>query len=351
MKEIFQFIALSMLCIGCTEKRGFFNATEKTFGDFEQEISLKAEPVVFDSMPLSLLGVDYVDGLLLFKHSEMPYLFSIVNIETKKFISNFLRRGRGPDEFTYLSYWGESEVQNGDRWLYMSDINTNKIIKVNLTDFVESGLTNIELLDKYNGTQLQNHILNDSTFLVSMYYESEAGIRMFYRKYSNKGILDIQDIDFVTVNDYDELDLFGMSEYLRPDKKKMAMSMMDMNRINIFDLENSKRNITLTPKGSVFVPPSELVQQDYTETMMYYHGMRTTQDYIFTLYVDQLLEEWQEESKPIEIHVFDWEGNPRYKLHIDEYLQDFCIDTDNNVMYAFDYSDNIYLYDLSRILK
>ncbi len=336
--------------MGCTEKHSIFNATEKKFGEFAQELTLKPEPVIFDSMPIGVPGIHYVDGFLLLHHYELPYFISLYDLKTKKYIGQFLRRGRGPEEFISLSYWDDSEIQNGDRWLYMSDDVTQNHIKFNLTDFVESGTTNVEYLYKYNGSHINDNILDDSTFIASMYTSNEDGFRVFYRKYSSKDILDIEDIDFATIGDLSELEMLVGAGHIRPDKKKMVMAMTWMDRVNVIDLKNPKRNITLTPEGSVFVTPGELVQQERIDQVIHHAECVATQDHIFVLYHNQPLGEWQREPKEVEIRMFDWNGKPLYKLHVNEYLASFCIDTDNKAMYAFDYSDNIYRYDLSQVI-
>lgn len=351
MKNIWIFITLSILYAGCVQKREFFNATEKSFGDFEREITLKAEPVIFDSLIIAPLGIHYIEGHILIEHYDMPYFYTLYDTDTNSFVGELIVQGRGPNEFISPSYWDDSSIQDGDRWIYMSDNSIQCIFKVNLTDFIESGATNTIILNKFNDHQRISNIVNDSTFIAFSYGNNIDGIRTFYRKYSSKNVLDIEDIDFATIGDLSELEMLVGAGHLRPDKKKMVMAMTWMNRVNIIDLENPKRNITLTPEGSVFVPPSELVRQERMDQVIHYAGSVSTQDYIFALYHNQPLGEWQERPKEVEISVFDWKGNPCYKLHIDEYLAGFCIDTDNKAMYAFDYSDNIYRYDLSEVLK
>lgn len=354
MKQTGLYIIFLSFCMSCTESRGIFNAKEMTYDVFEKEITLQAKAIRFDSTVLAPLGVNFIDGYLLFKHSPpISFYYSLYDMQTKEFKGSFLRRGRGHNEFTNLKYWGEITFQDNDIWLYMSDFHKNNILRFNFTEYLRHGITDLKFLDHYEDPHMKNHIINDSTYLAYMFQwdNLNSAMRVFFRKYSTS-IKEKEEIDLLKndITTYEEFDKLGFSELLSPDKKKIAMAMLYMNMIHIFDLDDPKCNITLIPKDKPQPTLSELSQQDNLQSTIYYHGIGITRDYIFALFYDQLLSEFQHVPKQIEIHVFDWNGKPCYKLLINEYLADFCIDPLKKIMYAFDYSENIFQYDLSQII-
>jgi len=351
MKNFKQHLLFFFLCVCCTESRNIFNTTEKIFYNFDKEISLHAKVVGFDSIVTAPLSIFYIDSFLLFRHHTGDFFFSLYNLQTNKLVGRFLQRGRGPNEFISLSYWEEHILYNGERWLYMSDINLRSVIRFNLTNYLRSDDIDIVTLNQYNDLQMKTHVINDSTFLAYMFTQSNNGVRVFYRKYfSTSDQQEEINLTVKNVGDYDEFDKLGGVVRIREDKKKMVMAAIFMNRVHIFDLEEEKNNITLTPNDHRDISLSELARQSPLQTTIYYADVRTTQDYIFALFHNQLLGEWQRKPKNMEIHVFDWNGLPLYRLQIDEYLASFCVDPLEKIMYAFDYEENIYQYDLSKIL-
>lgn len=352
MKTFFKHLAFALLCISCTKNQTIFNAKNIVFDNFEKELSLRAKMFEFDSLVMAPLGIRHIDSFLLFKHHTGQYFFSIYNLHTNKFIGRFLQNGRGPNEFTNLAYWDEDILLNNERWLYMSDINLKKTIKFNLTNYLKTGGIHIETLNQHKDLQMKTHIINDSTFLAYMFTQNRNDVRVFYRKYfSTSDKQEEVNLTVKNINDFDEFNKLGGPEQIREDKKKMAKAMTFLNLIYIFDLEEPKNNLTLSPKGQRHVSLRELVQTGSRQNTMFYLDVRTTQEYIFALFLNQILEEWQRKPIDIEIHVFDWNGTPLYKLHIDEHLVNFCIDPVEKVMYAFDHEENIYQYDLSQIFQ
>jgi len=344
-------ISFSLLCTCCTINQNIFNTKEIVFDNFEREIPISGTVVNLDTIVMAPIGIYQVDSFLIFNHITGDYFFSLYNLQTKKFVGKFLQRGRGPNEFSNLSYWDEYTFQNNERWLYMSDNNLNCIFKFNLSGYFKTKTTQIELLHQYNGRQMKNHAINDTTFLSFMITFFDKEVRVFYRKYfSTSDRLEEIELTRKNVNGYEEFDKLWSAEYIRPDKKKMAMAMIHCNRIHIFDLEEFRNNITLVPKNQLNISLSELVKQDPLKTTIYYISTKATQDYIFALFQNIRISDYQQRLNKMEIHVFDWNGYPVFKLVVNEYINDFCVDWGTKIMYAFDYEENIYQYDLSHIL-
>ena len=355
MKKFCKYIIFIVLCVNCTESRNIFNTTEQVFDGFEREFWLQAKPIHFDSIAAWPVQIYHFDSLLLFEHrsrSASPHFFSIYNLQTNKFIGSFLQRGRGPNEFIELFFYDEHTLQDNDRWLYLTAANEKKIIKFNLSNFLQTGAIDVKLLHEYKGLQMTTHILNDSTFFAWMFTRSREGMRVFYRKYfSTSDKLEEINLTKRDIKDEDEFDILWATERIRQDKKKMVMAMHGMNKIHIFDLEEPKNNITLTPKNQKYESLSDLARLEPLQRITYYNGVTSTQDYIFALFLNQLVfDRHHGQSKGVEIHIFDWNGRPLYKLHVEEHLFGFCIDPIKKIMYAYDSDENIYQYDLSEIL-
>ena len=353
MKNSWIYLICISLCIGCIENKNIFNSIEITFENFEKELLLQSNVVPLDTTVMGISSIFLVDRFLLFLHSNRssPYFFSVYDIKLNKFAGRFLNRGRGPSEFISLAFDGEYTLQNGENWLYLSAINEQQLYKFNLTSFLQSGISIMQLLYEYEGLQMRTRVLNDTTFLAYMFTQDKEGLRVFYRKFFSTSDNKIE-IDLLKhhVHNYEEFDVLWTAQHIRPDKKKMALAMDQINRVHIIDLDDSETNISITPKGQYFVSLKELSQEEPLMTTTYYTDVKTTQDYIFALFQNQLFADLRTKPTKPEIHVFDWDGVPLYKLHFEERLRGICIDTVNKLMYGYDDYEIVYQYDLSQIL-
>jgi hypothetical protein len=57
------------------------------------------------------------------------------------------------------------------------------------------------------------------------------------------------------------------------------------------------------------------------------------------------------DSNNIELHIIDWEGNPIYKLFLDQRIEVFSVDFDSGFMYGISkVEEKLYRYDITDIL-
>ena len=355
MKKFWIYLVCLSLCNSCVKSRNIFNSTEITFENFKKEFLLKARIVPLDTSVMGISGIFLVDNFLLILHLRtVPFFLSAYDMESNEFAGGFLHRGRGPNEFISLSFDGEYASQNGDNWLYMSAINEHQVFKFNLTSYVQFRDLDMQLLHEYEesqGLQMRTRVLNDTTFVAYTFVQDKNGLRVFYRKYFSTSD-DKVEINLLNhhVKNYEEFDVLWSAQHIRPDKKKMALAMERMNRVHIIDLDDTENNITITPKGQRYVSLKELSRVEPLQTTTYYVDVKTTQDYIFALFQNQLFADFRVKPDKPEIHVFDWKGFPLYKLRFEECLGGFCIDTVKKIMYAYDNFEIVYQYDLSEIL-
>jgi len=147
----------------------------------------------------------------------------------------------------------------------------------------------------------------------------------------------------------DNYDKFNSTDYLQFENQKIAMPMMFMNQVNILDLKEGNNKAITTKKNH----PSwdNIKNKENSELNVYYINARITHDYIFALYLDQPILEWQNTPKKMSVHVFNWDGVFRYELLLDEYLMCIAIDESLKIMYGVTYEEELVTYDISKIIE
>jgi hypothetical protein len=352
IKHSLSLVFLLIVGVGCTSNRDkVFNAETIKYGDFATELHLIPEPLTFSEPVMGILNIMHVREFIIFKHHSNSHFYSAYDAETGNFIGDFGRQGRGPNEYTLLNSWKEYISDNDRTDLYLSDMNLKRIVTFDLKQFAQdtARLQKFSTLKNYSDMHMRNHVVNDTLFLAYM-YDMQSG-DVYLRKYSTS-IDEISRLPMLRnpVHNYDEFDRLWGSSLISHDGNKFVMAMLHMDRINIFDLNDPDKSISLMPSEASTPSLSDLVNMDPNRRKIYYEGVDHTDELIFALYHNQLLSEWQKKTKGVELHVFDWLGNPVAKLVVDEYLANFCIDETHKVIYAFDYSENIYRYDISEFL-
>lgn len=117
-------------------------------------------------------------------------------------------------------------------------------------------------------------------------------------------------------------------------KQKIASAMRFRNQINFFDISTKKRK-------SVIVN-THLTKSD-DDGHQYYCSVAANDSNIYALYMNQCSEDSYDVAKPMEIHVFDWEGNFIDKYRVNEYIVRIAVDKDGNI-YGRDLECNVYRY-------
>jgi hypothetical protein len=133
---------------------------------------------------------------------------------------------------------------------------------------------------------------------------------------------------------------------LKPDGSKMASAMHSINMINILDLrDNGRKSLIVNPPAADIDNIIDI--ETGTEKRTYYAGIEVTDNYIYALYIDQNYDDTFEVEKEMEVHVFDWEGNPVFKYVIHEYVTCIAVDENGGRLFGLAYlSENIYVYDM-----
>lgn len=229
--------------------------------------------------------------------------------------------------------------------IYVEDLNLASFFKVYLTQSLIRDDDKIELIHKIKEPSSPYYIIDDK--IISKVLVGPN--RFSYKVYNADNQEEISILKL-----YDDVSEDGMEKLIsgdrfNPQKNKIAMGMIMLDQINIVDLnDNNNVCVTTAPR---FTWISEIQDKPNIDMKVFYTTLEITDDYIFALYTNQAFAEWQKVSKPVEIHIFDWDGNGIARLNINEYLQYFAIDEINRCLYGIDHLERFYKYDLAGLFN
>jgi len=104
-----------------------------------------------------------------------------------------------------------------------------------------------------------------------------------------------------------------------------------------------------SPHGLIQDNPSE---QDLSIIMQNYRKIKSTNNYIYALYIGKTSEEIDKDSEGLndfsnEIHIWDWNGDPIKKIILDKEIFSFCVTEDDKFLICSSLNDADRLYKYS----
>ncbi len=333
MKKILFSVVLCLLFAGCKQERlsGVFCDNHYVFEQFEDSTELKGELFLSADSAFGISKMMFVGDYIVASFVDRDYFFSVYD-RNRNHLLDFGQKGRANNEFYGTSLTGQSEGMK----FAVNDVNGSAIKIVDLEKTLKERKCVVDRTIP-TGSRVLNAFYIDSTDIV---YEQEI-----------RGNFRIKLMDWQADTLKKQLDLYEPVEdafqayysdiKISPDKKMLVYGMLRMNQINFLSLENFEKKSVSMYRNAVRQDKQE------NEAWVYYGQPTVDERYIYTVYLDQSVQDRYEVPKPMEIHVFDWDGNPVKKLKVQEYLAKVFIDSAFGYLYGIDAEDNIYRYKLS----
>ncbi len=332
MKKILFSVVLCLLFAGCKQERlsGVFCDNHYVFEQFEDSTELKGELFLSVDSMFGISDMIFVGDYIVANFVNRDIFFSVYD-RNRNHLLDFGQKGRANNEFYVAFLTGQSEGMK----FVVNDAVSCAMKIVDLEKTLKEGKCVVDRIIP-TGSRVLNSFYIDSTNIV---YEQEI-----------RGNFRIKVMDYQADTLKKKLDLYepvedAFQEYysdikISPDRKKLVFGMLRMNQINFLSLETFERK-------SVSMYRNAVRQNKLENEAWLYYGRPTADDqYVYLVYWDQSTEDSNEVPNPMEIHVFDWDGNPVKKLKVQEYIDRVFIDSAPGYLYGYDTEDNIYRYKL-----
>ncbi|MBX2964563.1 MAG: hypothetical protein KF845_00355 [Cyclobacteriaceae bacterium] len=326
---------------------------------FNNSYSLGGDPLGIEMAETS--GLFAIDNYLIASQFSGDHFLKVYDAATYHELGSLAKKGSGVNEFPSIAIIDQYERCGDDHCMWVHDLNKGELIKINLTKSLRSQTT---IVDQKVMTR------SESRFHTAFYIDSlrvvgrstnstpQMNRLQVYNPHSDLILKTVPlfpeierartELDFV-VNKYNTLYVSNIG--IKPDKTRIASAMCSFDRIDIFktdgELERSIFDGKEIPDNNI----EYLDEIDSHKLQMYYGGIFTSDDYIYTLYYGQPFSEYGRSPIPTQIRIFNWSGNALCKIDVKDYLYNFTIDEMNGVMYGVDIvNKRILKYNIKKIL-
>jgi len=327
----------------------------KYYSDFPNTIQLNSNSIDGISKDFFTPFIGLKDSLLIFCDTESSPHFHIYQLPDFAPIGNFGVEGYGPSDISTPVFWNQM-VKKGDTYqLWFFQLDLMRLTKIDIAKY----LNNSEALPEYEIElppeidQAVNIIaLNDSIIIGTGYAAKGAFFKyninadsfswIEYPKRDEKANLQ----DLLIENDlYEEYNL-GIIR-IKPDGSRFVKSNLYRPTLDVYD---HACKLLFSLEKSTFTP---LKLEANTRNMplytnLYYSNLFLTDSHIYALHYNCTLSQMgNDECQDVEIHVFDWTGNPICKYLLNDGIHpfgSFVVDEANKKIYTINPKDEDHYY-------
>lgn len=324
-------ILVAMVC--CTDKHsGYFSERHEVISLPKDSIVLDSELFLLSDTVSYMASIHCVDDYLVAECSDNKDTVFSVYMEDGTLASRFGHVGRSKNEFT-SGMRINGQFDNG--CFFVNDVNLSVLKAVNLKSSVDSSVCIVDKVIVTGGRVMNAYYINDSTII----YEQETKDNYQINRVNTKtgSILDKYDLYVPHENAYGA---YYSKMRINPTKERFVSAMCFLNQVNFMNIDGTGRK-------SVSLYTDAEICENRQRQRAYYCDVTSNSERVYTLYMNQLL---QNESyripKPMEIHVFDWNGVFQGKLIVHEYLVNITVDDKNKLLYGRDIDGNVYKYKI-----
>lgn len=310
----------------------------RNFHSLENEYSLLGSKLTgIDTV--GSLGINFLPEYIMVTLYKSPSFLEIYDRVTYRSIGQYFSRGNGPGESLALSVLN----QEMDSVAMFQDYIKKQILTMRLKKVEGSYEATVKKIADYTCfiDPLQVFYYGDSLLLIKS-LDIEKGIIYSLYDFKNKKVLKEYALYNEVLDQSDLNRMMTLADALKPDKSKLVSLTGAFNQIDILDLDNPARSISISI-GDENISLEWLRKHRSDECPNFYISLpRCNDEYIIALHQDV-------DSKKAEFHVINWEGEALYRLKTDEELRDFNIDWKNRMLYGISEADEVYVYSLKEV--
>lgn len=319
--------------------------------EFPNEGGLSEMDCDYDGIGLRSLKV--VDSLIILDHK---YSWEIITPQGLKLAQCF-SVGPGPDEFVSVPYAPSSAFihENDSLLAYVYDSGAGNVKRMNLTKLISSGEEEIrECVARGTIPALVWGVIpcDSTSFLMHTPNETITG---FSRILNSDGIdqeLEVTvPISAQTVKTTDNINLLAKVTAYSPRSSRFAEAMTSMNQINLYSKDGKWGKIICV--GDKLDEPSAIEAKLRPLRVYTYNSITPFDKGFLATYCGMTAMNFDINGmSETDIHIFDWDGNPVYRLKLPFNASYADIDFKNKVLYAIDAEeDRLRMFDATPIVN
>jgi len=348
-RVILVYMLIACFSYGCRQEK------VEVFKDFPTVSNLNAYIIKTPPVFNGVMELVMLDDVLIAFDGMSDKFFHVFGSANLNYIGSYFSQGRGPFEETFIDPYFRRTNKN--TIIYRTDSK----VKTFRYDAVAK---EFELI---NETEIPEEILEmqqvffiDDTFYCWDYF-SESKVEFIGFREGSGSVFSFGTF----VPEYKELQgieynqaLFARILTVKPDQKQFAVVYDKFPILRIYETRKGRllkevryENNQTFPMALIDKNPS---RNDFDLVMQNYRKIKSTNTYIYALYIGKSTGEIKQRSKVLgdfsnEIHVWNWAGEPVKRILLDRDIFSFEVSPDDNALIAssINSSDELYHYTLS----
>ena len=361
-------VLLIELCfVSCSRKtKSMISADVIEFDSFAIEANKTSYPTEISVM--GVLGLSIYEDILVAFSMNPAALLSIVDLDTKNTLLEKGTRGRGPGEFLTFTTNKQFLMQNDHICLWAFDNSTMESVLIDISESIEKQTIVVveswQLGVEYRQSAGKLVLPSGERFVkFPVTYDDPRDNRYFYPRYVyfSSDDREIREMAFFkrgsfSISASDPVNRELMFEGLlriKPDGSKAIDAFYYGDHLNFLDIMNNRGFSMRYSKGmSVDDLATTSLSYQLEHYVDVYMDAAVTDDYVLALYSGKqgVLEGDIAPYIKSSIRIFNWEGNPLALVHVDRELKSIAYDQRTKRVYALDYEENIFYYEIDDVL-
>lgn len=309
---------------------------------FPKTDTLKGKKLDLEILGLNVLYV--ADTFLIgFKGTGADHFFEIYSLPNLYPCGKYILAGRGPNELLTLQYEDQFQIKNGEITMWISDGAANKRVLFNLTKSIERQET---IFDTIIHIPSCNCCFNQNDTLMSLFKYDETNCKQVHYNFKQRRMMSEQTIFKPFPVPPHLRPVFGGYIAAKPERDKYVMAMGDINQINILSNDLKQRfSVSYGEPRDIW----EVLNTPDSLRIRYYSSLCCSSDYIYGLYINREARYWGTHGGDVQIHVFDYSGNPVSCFVIPNDIIFFTIDEKHKCIYGVKKTEEIFRYDFKKV--
>lgn len=357
-KKIFQFgLNLLFLVVSITScgRRNTDICTEVKEVDFLN----KTDAIIKGVKVKQLIGaneIDIYDTLLITATNVPEGQLEVYNTKTMELLGSFCRKGRGRNEIVRLLGVTQTFISE-DHLIAMVFDEACNLYEVDITESIENGNTIIR--NRYESSRIMGntYLLGEDFNYRVEYIENEelpgkkSKIPSLFKVYNGNREEELKFFKSRMRVDNEQHNYFPYecTVIKHPNKNIIVGKFIHMDYLLFLDFENNI-NYAVHQTGSISFNDTYSDEEPWA---LHFTSSAASSKYLMVLYRNgTYTHNTMDGNYHIqELIIFDWEGNYITGAKMDRFVNRICYDEIHNCLYALNYEEELYRYDLSEILK
>ena len=301
-------------------------------------------------------NIDINDTLLLITTTIPEGQLEVYNTNTLELLGSFCRKGRGRNEIVRMMGITQTFISNGHLIAMVFD-DACHLYEVDITESIEKGNTIIRNI--YDSSRIMGNTFilgEDFNYRIEYIVNEELNGKMKKYPYSFKVYDGNREEDLTFFKSRMRVDDEGINHVpyqsaviKHPCKNLIVQKFMRMDYLLFLDFENNK-NYAVHQTGSLSFNDTYSREEPWA---LHFTGCAPSSKYLMIMYRNGAYtrDTMDGDYHIQELLIFDWEGNYITGAKMDRFINRICYDERHNCLYALNFEEELYRYDLAEILK